>query len=207
MKVTCLKNIHAAVIYWWSRWWFQIFLEFSPLLFGQYFQFDWYFSDGLKLETTNLWWWWLKMTKVWTISPPHQSSAPSNLDESCKREPTKVIWIQVGNLYCLYTLSMLMNFGGSFTLKLKWTLGWGLNFQWWCHKSIFGRCFKWNAWNWLPWKEKKLKHFPWSRTSGDDFVSYFFVREELSDVDLGHRESGTFCSFGGKLSDGSSLGW
>ena len=35
-----------------SRWWFQTFLEFSPLL-GEDFQFDSYFSDGLKPPTSE----------------------------------------------------------------------------------------------------------------------------------------------------------
>ena len=35
-----------------SRWWFQIFLEFSPL-FGEDFEFDEYFSDGLVQPPTS----------------------------------------------------------------------------------------------------------------------------------------------------------
>lgn len=54
----------------------------------------------------------------------------------------------------------------------------------------FWKMFQMKCLKLTPLKRKKLKHFPWSRTSGDDFVSYFFVREELSDVDLGNRESG-----------------
>ena len=36
-----------------SRWWFQRFFEFSPL-FGEDFQFDEYFSDGLVQPPTRL---------------------------------------------------------------------------------------------------------------------------------------------------------
>ena len=49
MKVCCMKNkIHEIL----AGWWFQIYVLFSPL-FGEDFQFDEYFSDGLKPPTRD----------------------------------------------------------------------------------------------------------------------------------------------------------
>ena len=45
-----LKESHQVT---WSRWWFELFFIFTPKI-GEGFQFDEYFSNGLKPPTSDL---------------------------------------------------------------------------------------------------------------------------------------------------------
>ena len=57
-------------------------------------------------------------------------------------------------------------------------------------------------------EKKKLKNDGWKTIFLFSMVPNFRWRiRYFLGSDLGHRESGTLCSFGGELSDWSSLGW